>query len=186
MVLLGVLPLEADPRRPVHTRGLAGGKAPTVRASISPWLEQRHELVMTDVARGSEDDLVPPIRTVVVAGKRPPRHARDHVRAADHRPAEGVRAEHGLRRDVVDEIVRRVLDHRDLLKDYLALRVDIDESGPVDHVRHHVERSLEAKIGDPRVDDGRLTRRRSVQLTAELVEDLRDALRRVARRALEQ
>ena len=68
-----------------------------------------------------------------------------------------MRAEHGLRRDVVDEVVRRVLDHRDLLEDDLALGVDVDESGSVDHVRHHVERSLEANVGDPRVDDGRLS-----------------------------
>ena len=45
---------------------------------------------------------------------------------------------------------------------------------------------LEAVVRDPRVDDGRLARRRGVQLAAELVEDLGDLLRRVARRALEQ
>ena len=43
-----------------------------------------------------------------------------------------------------------------------------------------------AVVGDARVDDRRLARRRRVQLAAELVEDLGDLLRRVARRALEE
>ena len=97
-----------------------------------------------------------------------------------------MRAEHGLRRDVVDEVVRGVLDHRDLLEHDLTLRVDVDERRPEDHVGHHVERALEPLVGDSRVDDGRLARRRRVQLSAELVEDLGDLLRGVTRRALEQ
>ena len=97
-----------------------------------------------------------------------------------------MRAEDRLGRDVVDEVVRRVLDHRDLLEDDLPLGVDVRERRPEDHVRHHVERALEPVVGDPRVDDGRLARCRRVQLSAELVEDLRDLLRRVARRALEE
>ena len=97
-----------------------------------------------------------------------------------------MRAEHRLGRDVVDEVVRRVLDHRDLLEDDLALGVDVDERRPEDHVGHDVERALEPVVGDARVDDGRLARGRGVQLAAELVEDLGDLLRRVARRALEE
>ena len=47
-------------------------------------------------------------------------------------------------------------------------------------------RALEPDVRDARVDDGRLARGGGVQLAAELVEDLRDLLRRVARRALEE
>ena len=97
-----------------------------------------------------------------------------------------MRAEDGLGRDVVHEVVRRVLDHGDLLEHDLALGVDVGERRPEDHVGHDVERALEPVVGDPRVDDGRLARGRRVQLAAELVEDLRDLLRRVARRALEE
>ena len=97
-----------------------------------------------------------------------------------------MRSEHRLGGDVVDEVVRRVLDHRDLLEHDLALGVDVDERRTEDHVRHDVDCALEAIVGDPRVDDGRLARGRRVQLAAELVEDLGDLLRRVARRALEQ
>ena len=86
-------------------------------------------------------------------------------------------AENGLGRDVVDEIVRRVLDHRDLLEHDLPLRVELVERRPVHHVRHDVDRSLEPFVGDARIDDGRLPRRGRVQLSAQLVEDLRDLLR---------
>ena len=97
-----------------------------------------------------------------------------------------MRTEHGLRGDVVHQVVRRVLDHRDLLEDDLALRVDVGEGRTEDHVAHHVERGLEPLVGHSRVHDGRLARRRCVQLAAELVEELGDLLGRVARRALEE
>ena len=75
------------------------------------------------------------------------------------------------------EVVRRVLDHRDLLEHDLALGVDVVERRPVDHVGHHVERGLEPLVGHARVDDRRLARGGRVQLAPELVEDLRDLLR---------
>ena len=134
----------------------------------------------------AEHDLLTLVGAAVVAGERAPRDRRDDVGAADDRTPERVRAEDRFGGDVVDEVVRRVLDHRDLLEDDLALRVDVRERRPEDHVRHHVERALEPVVGDACVDDGRLTRGRGVQLAAELVEDLRDLLRRVARRALEE
>ena len=84
------------------------------------------------------------------------------------------------------EVVRRVLDHRDLLEDDLSFGVDIRERRPEDHVRHDVERALEPVVRDSGVENGRLPRGRRVQLSSELVEDLRDLLRRVARRALEE
>ena len=157
------------------------GAAPFRRSASSD-----DELVVADVPGRREHDLLRLVRAAVVAGERAPRDGRDDVGAADHRPSERVRAEDRLGRDVVDEVVRRVLHHRDLLEHDLALRVDVDERRPEDHVRHHVERALEPIVRDARVDDGRLARRRRVQLAAELVEDLRDLLRRVARRALEE
>ena len=84
------------------------------------------------------------------------------------------------------EVVRRVLDHRDLLEDDLSFGVDVRERRPEDHVRHDVERALEPVVRDSSVENGRLARGRRVQLASELVEDLRDLLRRIARRALEE
>ena len=141
---------------------------------------------MAQVPRRREDDPLARVGTVVVRGQRAARHGRDHLGAADHRPAERVSAEDGLGRDVVDEVVRRVLDHRDLLEHDLALRVDVVEGRAVEHVGHDVERGLQALVRHARVDDRRLPRGGGVQLAAELVEELRDLLRRVARRALEE
>ncbi len=166
--------------------GRRAGKPGAARGSVAPRIEERDELVVADVARRREHDLVVLVGTPVVAGERPLRDARDHLGGADHGASERMRAEHGLGREVVDEVVRRVLDHRDLLEHDLALGVDVGELRAEDHVRHHVERALEPVVGDPRVEHGSLARRRGVQLAAELVEDLRDLLRRVARGALEE
>ena len=88
-------------------------------------------------------------------------------------------AEDRLRDDIVDELLRVVLDHRDLLEHDLALGVDLGEDGLVDHAHHHVECGLEPVVGHARVDDGRLARGGGVQLAAEPVEDLGDLLRAV-------
>ena len=69
---------------------------------------------------------------------------------------ERMAAEDGLGEEVVDEILRRVLHHRDLLEHDLALGVDIGERRREDHVRHHVEGTLEMAVGDARVHDRRL------------------------------
>ena len=65
-----------------------------------------------------------------------------------------MRAEDGLRDDVVDEILRVVLDHGDLLEHDLALRVELGEDGLVDHPDHDVERRLQSIVRNARVEDG--------------------------------
>jgi hypothetical protein len=65
-----------------------------------------------------------------------------------------VPAEHGLRDEVEDELLRRVVDHRDLLQHDLALRIEVGEGGREDHVRHHVERRFEVLVEHPGVHDG--------------------------------
>ena len=84
-----------------------------------------------------------------------------------------MRAEHRLGCQVVHDVLRVVLDHRDLLQHDLALRVDVAERRGEYHVRHHVEGDLDVVVGDARVDDGRLARRGRVELTAHRIEQLR-------------
>ena len=93
---------------------------------------------------------------------------------------ERVRAEGRLGDQVVHELLRLVLVHRDLLEHDLALGVELGEGRREDHLAHHVERDLELLVGDARVDDGVLARGGGVQLAAEAVEDLGDLLRAVA------
>ena len=86
----------------------------------------------------------------------------------------------------MDELLRLVLVHRDLLEHDLALGVELGEGRREDHLAHHVERDLELVVGHARVDDRVLARGGRVQLAAEAVEDLGDLLRAVARGALEE
>ena len=95
-------------------------------------------------------------------------------------------AEDGFGQEVVDEVLRRVLHHRDLLEHDFPLGVDIGERRGEDHVGHDVEGALEMTIRDAGVDDRGLARRCGVQLAAHLVEDLGDLLGRVRARALEE
>ena len=175
--------MPGPPFRPTGLRAASPGPADGPSSALG---QQRDELLVADVARCSQDDVLTLIGAAVVAGERAARDGRDDLGASDHRTAERMRAEDRLGRDVVDEVVRRVLDHRDLLEHDLALRVHVDERGPEDHVCHDVQSALEPIVRDACVDDGRLARRRRVQLSAELVEDLGDLLGRVARGALEQ
>ena len=140
-------------------------------------LDEPHERVVVEVPGRGEHDVAADVHRAVVGGERAPADRRDHVARADHRPAERVVAEHRFREEVVHELLRRVLVHRDLLEHDLALGVELGERRREDHVRHHVERGLEMRVGNARVDDGVLARGRRVQLAAEPVEDLRDLLR---------
>ena len=57
-----------------------------------------------------------------------------------------------LGNEVVDELLRLVLVHRDLLEHDLALEVHLGEERRVDHVAHHVDRLVEVVVCDARVD----------------------------------
>ena len=114
------------------------------------------------------------VHLVVVARDRVLRDRRDHLGRADHRPPERVVAEDRLGDQVVHELLRRVLVHRDLLEHDLALGVELVEGRREHHVAHHVERRLEVVVGDAGVDDRVLARGGRVQLAAEPVEDLGD------------
>ena len=95
-------------------------------------------------------------------------------------------AEDGFGDQVVHELLRRVLVHRDLLEHHLPLRLELGERRREDHVAHHVDGRHEVVVGDARVDQRVLTRRRGVQLAAETVEDLCDLERAVPARPLEE
>ena len=145
-----------------------------------------HDVVVVEVPRCRNDDVAADVHRAVVGGERTTADRRDHLARPDHGAAEGVRTEHGLREEVVDELLGRVFVHGDLLEHDLALGVELGERRREDHVRHHVDRRLEVRVRYAGVEDGVLPGCRRVQLAAETVEDLRDLGRRIAGRALEQ
>ena len=185
MVLLRRLALEAIARSRRAGKGLARAADGHLRLR-QPRGQQLEHAFVGHVARGGNDDVVVGVGGAVVLDERALADRRDHVGPSDHRPSERVAAEDRLRDDVVDEVLRVVVDHRDLLQHDFALRVDVGEGRVVDHPDDHVERGLEPVVRHAGVDERRLARRGRVQLPAEPVEDLRDLLRGVRARPLEE
>ena len=181
VVLLGVLAREAEAgRRRRHEQGprrAAGCRRRRRRGLGAP--EQREQLSCSRFPAAAITMLRPTYISPWYRRSRRGSTRRDHLRRADHGPAERVVAEDRLGEEVVDELLRRVLVHRDLLEHDLPLGVELGERGREDHVGHHVERASRgarrARGRRPRV----LPRGGRVQLAAEAVEDLRDLLRRV-------
>jgi hypothetical protein len=155
------------------------------RAALAA-LEQGDEPVVVDVPGRCDHDVARRVGAAVVTGERATADRGDDLRRADDRPPERMVGEDCLREEIVHELLRRVLVHRDLLEHDLPLLVDLGERGGEDHVGHHLERRLDVMIRDAGVDDGVLAGGRSVQLGAHGVERLGDLLRVEAARALEQ
>ena len=128
MVLLGVFLREAQPgrrrfhERPTHAR--APGRRPLLALRT---LKHSHQLVVLEVSGRGDDDIAACVRLPVVRRQYAPRHGRDHVRRPDHGTAERVPPEDRLREEVVHELLRRVLVHRDLLEHDLSLGVELLE-----------------------------------------------------------
>ena len=130
VVLLGVLALEA----PAGLRSLSERRADTrplvagLGALVDGPLDERHELVVVDAPGRGDHDVPGRVEGAVVAAQGPAADARDHLGGADDRPAEGVTAEDRLADQVVDELLRGVLVHCDLLEHDLALGVEVVEA----------------------------------------------------------
>jgi hypothetical protein len=185
VVLLGVLALETEAgrrlrdERPAHAR-------PRRRTLLHGLVEQRDQPVVRDVPRRPDDDVAGGVHRAVIRGDRTAADRRDHLGRSDHRAPERVAAEHRFREEIVHELLRRVLVHRDLLEHDLTLLVELGERGRVHHVRHHAYRLLDVPVGHARVDDRVLPRRRRVELGSHRVKRLGDLLRVVALRSFEE
>ena len=185
MVLLGRLPVERSPR--LHRIRRRSGPLGRAVAGVTPGLlHQRHQPVVLNVSGRRHHEVPADVAAVVVRRDRWDGHVRDHLRAADDRPAQRVVAEDGCRQDVVHLVRGLVLVHGDLLDHHLALGVDVRVGGPQHHVRQHVEGLVEMLVQEARVHRGGLLPRSRVRLGAHAVEDLVDLDRAEAIGALEQ
>ena len=101
---------------------MRGSRTP---AAVAALLERRHDPLVLDVARRGEDDIRADVGALVVAEQRAARDRGDHFGAPDHGATERVRAEDRLRCQVVHDVLRVVVDHRNLLEHDLALGVDV-------------------------------------------------------------
>ena len=163
--------------------GFRAGGPPRLRAHP---LDEGHEPVVVDASGGRDHDVVGPVAATVEGDQRAPRDRRDDLGRPEHRPSERMSAEDRVRDQVEDQLLRRVLDHGDLLEHDLPLGVEVGEARREDHVGHDVERRLEVLVEHARVHDRVVACGRGVQLAAEGVEDLRHLEGRVGGGALEE
>ena len=149
VVLLGVLALEAQRRR---GRRAQRARAPVAAArgaaaAVDGALDSSTSASWSMLPAAATTMFGGPVEGAVVGGEGAPADRRDHLGAADHAPPERMVAEDRLAEQVVDEILRRVLVHRDLLEHDLALGVEVVEARREDHVAHHLERQLDVVSG---------------------------------------
>ena len=173
---------------PTQTGPDSGGVVRHLRERREPGLDGVRERLVLEVPGGRDDDVRADVARPVIGADVVRRGAGDDLRRSDDGPPERMLREDRRGDQVVDEVLRRVLVHRDLLEHDVSLGVHLGrvELRLEQHVGHDVERRLEVGVEDAGVDDRVLLGRGGVQLAAEAVEDLGDLHRRVARRALEQ
>ena len=177
VVLLGVLPLEAEagPGEPAQRPAC---ERPPPAGTPSPRLaEQRDEVAR---AAGSPPPRGRRVGRHTRGGGRPRAHGSTRSRSRPHARSPAARAD--ARRTRPRRRCRargRAACPRPSrsLRARPPARSRRPRTQAEDHVRHHVERGLEAVVRDARVDHRRLARGGGVQLAAELVEDLGDLLR---------
>jgi hypothetical protein len=106
--------------------------------------------------------------------------AADRGGRAGNGPRERMRAPERLREEIVDVVVRGVLDLRDLLDDDRALAVDLflGEERLREDVGEEVERERQVLVQDLRVVAGVLLAGERVQHAADRVDLFRDLRRR--------
>ena len=97
-------------------------------------------------------------------------------------------APEAFREDLVDEIVRRVLDHLDLFEDDLLLVLDVvfREQRIADQVGQDVDRQRQVLVEHLQVIAGVFLGGEGVDLAADRIHLLRDFFGTPARRALEE
>ena len=106
----------------------------------------------------------------------------------ENRAPERVTFPEVLREQLVDEVVRRVLDHLDLFEDHLLLALDLvrRERRTKHDVREQVDRQREVLVEHLDVVAGVFLRGERVELAADGVDCLRDVLGGAGRGALEE
>ncbi len=106
----------------------------------------------------------------------------------ENRAPERVTLPEVLREELVDEIVRRVLDHLDLFEDHLLLALDLvgRECRTKHDVGEQVDRERQMLVEHLDVVAGVFLRGERVELPADRIDRLRDVLGRAGRGALEE
>ncbi len=146
------------------------------------------QLVMLDLAGRGQDHPARPVIAPHVVDQRGARHRRHGLGRPQDRAAERLAGIGGLLEQVEHQVVRRVLDHADLLQDDLALALQLVrlEGRVLQDVGQKIDRKRQILGQHADVIGGLLARGVGVQLAADILDLLGDRARRAALGALER
>ncbi|EGJ74380.1 putative protease [Streptomyces sp. Tu6071] len=192
--LLGAAVLDLNAARGLdEPRALAGGERDRVTAAegtraVEGGAYLPYDLRVVDVARGGDDEVRGVVVALVEARDLLAAERVDRVHGTEDGAAEGRVAEHRVREEIVHDVARVVLGHRDLFEDDAALGVDVGgvQGRAREHVADDVDGERQIGVEHPRVVARVLLRRESVHLAADRVERGGDVERRAASRAFEE
>ncbi len=151
-------------------------------------VDEVHHLRVVHLAGGGHDDVVPGVVPVEEAGDRLARHLLDRAGKALHAPAQRMVGPDRFVEDVKDDVVGRVLVHRDLFQHDRALGLNVvrRERRVLNQVADRAERQPEVLAQRARVEARELARRERVDVAPDRVERLSDLQRAPRRRAFEE
>ena len=143
---------------------------------------------MLDVADRRDDQVRRAVDAREIAAEPILRQRFDRFLRAENRPAERMTLPEALGEQLVDQVVRRVLDHLDLFEDDLLLALDVvrAERRVHDDVGEDVDGERQMLVEHLDVVARVLLRRERVHLTADRVDRLRDVLGAAGGRPLEE
>ena len=150
--------------------------------------DRLHDRVVLERAGGGDHEIPRPVVQAVIRIDLIAAHRLDGLRRAEHAPPQRMGTPQGLQKDVVNDVVRLVFMHRDLLEHDLPLadHVLLTDERVLQHVGDELDGHPGVGVERAGVEAGELLRRERVQLAADLVERDRDVAGAPRRGALEQ
>ena len=153
-----------------------------------PLFDELADVIVLEVADRRDDQVGRGVRAVEVVAKQVGGERLDRFARPENRPPQRMVGPESLREELVDEVVRHVLDHLDLFDHDLLLALDIvgcERRVPYD-VGEDVDGEREVFVEDFDVVARVFLGGEGVELAADRVDRLRDVFRRPRCRALEE
>ncbi len=175
----------------LHARGHLRKRVGTLEGCPPEAAERGREAIddtrMLDIAGDGHDDLGRHVLVSEVGGHCRPREPVHAVTSSQDGPSQGMPLPDLLGKDIVDNVVRRVLHHLDLLQDHrlLALQLLGVEEGVQEDIGEQIHSQWQVLVENLHVEAGMFLGRKGVHLATDRIHGARDVFRAPGGRPLE-